>query len=290
MTDQPIPSPLETVPGSPPEPPADVPGPRQALPLRFTGTGGEYFRIWIVNLLLTIATLGIYSAWAKVRRTRWFWSNTLLAGTAFQYHARPLAILRGRIVVAVLLVAYSLLGQLSVAAGLAALSLLGLAFPWFFQKAMRFKLTNTSWRGIRFGFVGTLSDAYATLLPAVVLWVGSTAVAPKSDPQGKSGVVPFLVVAGPFGLLLPFFHARVKRFQHGATTFGRLRFQFDRAVGAYYQLYLKAGALSASLGCFVGIVMMLVAAAALDMKPPDPARGPAVWMFVPFVIVLMVLP
>ncbi len=31
---------------------------------RFTGNGGEYFRIWIVNLMLTIVTLGIYSAWA----------------------------------------------------------------------------------------------------------------------------------------------------------------------------------------------------------------------------------
>ncbi|HEX8601991.1 MAG TPA: DUF898 family protein, partial [Pseudoduganella sp.] len=38
----------------------------------FTATGGEYFRIWIVNLLLTIVTLGIYSAWAKVRRNQYF--------------------------------------------------------------------------------------------------------------------------------------------------------------------------------------------------------------------------
>src|SRR5512145_1992685 len=28
---------------------------------RFTGEGGEYFRIWIVNILLSIVTLGIYS-------------------------------------------------------------------------------------------------------------------------------------------------------------------------------------------------------------------------------------
>jgi hypothetical protein len=34
----------------------------------FSGSGAEYFRIWIVNLLLTVATFGIYSAWAKTRR------------------------------------------------------------------------------------------------------------------------------------------------------------------------------------------------------------------------------
>lgn len=44
----------------------------------FTGTGSEYFRIWIVNLLLSIVTLGIYSAWAKVRRMKYFYRNTRL--------------------------------------------------------------------------------------------------------------------------------------------------------------------------------------------------------------------
>ena len=47
------------------------------LPLEFRATGAEYFRIWIVNLLLTIITLGIYSAWAKVRRLRYFYGSTL---------------------------------------------------------------------------------------------------------------------------------------------------------------------------------------------------------------------
>ncbi|RYZ95608.1 MAG: DUF898 family protein, partial [Proteobacteria bacterium] len=36
--------------------------PRQTL--EFRGQAGEFFRIWIVNTLLTILTLGIYSAWA----------------------------------------------------------------------------------------------------------------------------------------------------------------------------------------------------------------------------------
>ncbi len=40
---------------------------RTTTPLEFHGSGGEYFRIWIVNLCLTIVTFGIYTAWAKVR-------------------------------------------------------------------------------------------------------------------------------------------------------------------------------------------------------------------------------
>lgn len=74
--------------------------------LEFRGTGGEYFRIWIVNLALTLLTLGIYSAWAKVRKLRYFHGNTVLAGSTFGYHGDPIRILKGRAVLAVLLAAY----------------------------------------------------------------------------------------------------------------------------------------------------------------------------------------
>lgn len=35
--------------------------------LEFRGTIAEYFKIWIVNIALSLLTLGIYSAWATVR-------------------------------------------------------------------------------------------------------------------------------------------------------------------------------------------------------------------------------
>ena len=57
---------------------ANAPSPVQRF--EFTGSGSEYFKIWIVNVLLTIVTLGIYSAWAKVRRLRYFYNNTRFAG------------------------------------------------------------------------------------------------------------------------------------------------------------------------------------------------------------------
>src|SRR6187455_1066695 len=78
---------------------SSAPVARLNVPFEFRATGGEYFRIWIVNLLLTIVTLGIYSAWAKVRRLRYFYGNTLLDGHSFEYHGRPLAILKGRLIV-----------------------------------------------------------------------------------------------------------------------------------------------------------------------------------------------
>jgi len=42
----------------------------RSLAVEFKGDGWEYFKIWLVNVLLTMTTLGIYSARAKVKTKR----------------------------------------------------------------------------------------------------------------------------------------------------------------------------------------------------------------------------
>ena len=71
-----------------PEPVSEKPdAPPREIPFEFHGDGQQYFKIWIVNLVLSILTLGIYSAWAKVRRKQYFYGNTKLDGVSFQYTA-----------------------------------------------------------------------------------------------------------------------------------------------------------------------------------------------------------
>ncbi|MEZ4864549.1 MAG: DUF898 family protein [Caldilineaceae bacterium] len=49
-------------------------------PFQFTGTGGQYLGVALVNLLLTIITLGIYSllGFAMVRTLKWDTGNTVV--------------------------------------------------------------------------------------------------------------------------------------------------------------------------------------------------------------------
>src|SRR5687767_12457304 len=84
---------------------APSPAPR-TYAFQFTGSEREYFRIWVVNLLLSLATLGMYSAWAKVRRLQYFDRNTVLAGASFDFHGDPKTILRGRLLAVTLLASY----------------------------------------------------------------------------------------------------------------------------------------------------------------------------------------
>ena len=53
----------------------------------FHGTGGEFFGIWIINIIFSLLTLGIYTAWAKVRVRRYFAVMTSFRGERFDYHA-----------------------------------------------------------------------------------------------------------------------------------------------------------------------------------------------------------
>lgn len=100
-------APTAAVPPAPPAPPvkpdqAAGPGHEDREPriasFIFHGNGKEYFGIWIVNILLTIVTLGIYSAWAKVRNLQYFYGNTELDGASFQFLAKPVTILKGRLI------------------------------------------------------------------------------------------------------------------------------------------------------------------------------------------------
>src|SRR5712671_5429231 len=85
--------------------------PEMRYPVEFSATGWEYFRIWIVNLALTIVTLGIYSAWATVRKRRYFYGHTRIDGEGFEYRANPIAILKGRLIAFVLFGGFSAVGQ-----------------------------------------------------------------------------------------------------------------------------------------------------------------------------------
>ena len=203
--------------------------------LRFTGDGTEYFRIWVVNTLLTLLTLGIYSAWAKVRKTRYFWQNTTLDGYAFDYHARPWPILRGRILALVLAFGYSMAMDFSRTGALVMIAVLCLVGPWLFLKAQQFKLVNTSWRGLRFGFESSLAQAYVRVLPVLLLWFSGTIASVLFLDRHPWTIA---VAAVAFVVMLPWMHHRLKAFQHDGVRWGSLSAHFNSCIGGFYKTYV----------------------------------------------------
>ena len=203
------------------------------LPFHFSGRGGEYFGIWIVNLVLTILTLGIYSAWAKVRRMQYFYRNTTLAGASFDYHGDPKAILKGRLIIFALLVVYNLTIEFAPLIGIAIFVAIALIMPNLLLRSLRFRAVNTSWSGLRFGFDGDQAGAYKVFLA----W-------------------PILAVITLY-LLAPMWHQRMKAYQHNFARFGATRFAFDAPVGGFYRVYLLAFGVLILGGIVVGAIVGL---------------------------------
>ncbi|MDR0250292.1 MAG: DUF898 domain-containing protein [Burkholderiales bacterium] len=139
--------------------------------LQFVGSGSEYFRIWIVNLLLSLLTLGIYSAWAKVRREQYFHRNTLLDGSGFDYHGKPIPILKGRIIAVGLLAILVLIEKFVPAYYFLALLLLLPLFPWLLIRSFIFRARNTSFRGLHFDFRGTYKGFCKAFLGYLLIFV-----------------------------------------------------------------------------------------------------------------------
>src|SRR5580658_8190071 len=123
-----------------PESPPQSSPPRAPEPLHFNGSGAEYFGIWIVNLLLTIVTLGVYSAWAKVRRLQYFYRHTELAGSSFDFHGSPMRILIGRAIALAMFSAYEYSVRLRSPLTLVIILALALVMPWLLRNSFRFRL------------------------------------------------------------------------------------------------------------------------------------------------------
>ncbi|WP_205904684.1 YjgN family protein [Diaphorobacter sp. HDW4A] len=144
--------------------------------LRFTGSGGEYFRVWIVNVLLSIVTLGFYTPFARKRTAQYFYSHSMVAGSALEFTAQQRRMVFGFVLVFLLSAAYQLAvrtGQ-DTAVGLFILCGAALA-PVIWASAMRFRLSNTRWRGLRLVFTANWKEIYKASWPIFALalvWIG----------------------------------------------------------------------------------------------------------------------
>lgn len=212
----------------------------------FAGRAGEYFGIWFVNLLLGIVTLGIYSAWAKVRSERYFYGNTTLAGSSFDYLADPIAILKGRLIAYAVVIALLLSSKFLPILYFALILALFALMPLIIVLGLRFRARNSAWRGLSFRF----------------------------DREGGAAYGPFLgwqLLSAITGTLLyPLMKLKQHEFVAGGHRFGRKRFEFAGDASRYYPPYLVALGIGAGLMLAFGIAFSAAIFAGVHA-----AEGPA---------------
>jgi uncharacterized membrane protein YjgN (DUF898 family) len=225
----------------------------------FRGNAREWFGIWIVNLMLSIVTLGIYSAWAKVRTKKYFYQNTYVAGRNFDYHATGMQILIGRLIVVGGFVAYGILSAIPIV-GLVAILLLLALFPWLLVRSLKFNAQMSSWSNVRFRFSGTVGRAAIVYLLYPVL------------------------TALTLYTTFPFFDRARKRFALNNHSLGKHGFQFDAPIGGFY----KAMIISLGWIVFVTVIVGMLAWPGLEAAFATEKPSPQfflyfyVWIFLGF--------
>lgn len=190
-------------------------------PVEFTAAAGEYFRIWIVNLALTVVTLGIYSAWAKVRKRRYFYGHTRIDGEGFEYRANPIAILKGRLIAFALFAVFYAVGQIAPLYQWILWIPLVIGAPWLVVRSLAFNAYNSAYRNIRLGFHGT----YKTCLKLIMGY----------------GLLTLVTLF----LAFPFFRRRMIQFVAENHSYGTTRFELgDGFRKPFINAYFAAWGLS----------------------------------------------
>lgn len=195
----------------------------------FRGTTAEYFKIWAVNVTLTVLTLGIYSAWAKVRTRRYFYAHTFLHGANFEYHANPISILVARIIVIAVVIGGGWLAETNFHAPFLYSFILLVFLPFALVRGLSFNARYSSYRNIRFRFHRAYGLPYL-LYALLLLGIGVFA--------------------------LPWLARRWHRYKCGRHQLGEMRFKFRAAPIATYIFAVWIVPVTAILCWLIGLGLL----------------------------------
>ncbi|MES2519596.1 MAG: DUF898 family protein [Bacteroidota bacterium] len=190
----------------------------------YHGNGTELFKIYILNWLLTILTLGFYYPWAKAALLKYNYQHTEFDGSNFTFHGTGNEMFKGFIkVVAVIGVLYGslLAAQLSgnttltILVILAFYTILILLIPIALHGSIRYRSSRSSWRGIHFGYRGNRGELFKLCLKNTLLTIVT------------------------LGIYTSWFITNLRTYIIGNIRFGNITFQYTGNGSDFFWLNLK---------------------------------------------------
>ena len=189
--------------------------------LAFHGKGSDFFGVIIVNWLLTVVTLGFYYPWAKANKLKFLYGETSLNDDRFAFHGTGKEMFKGFIKALILFgLLYGLLflfvflempiiGVLLFYCGILAV------LPIAIHGSYRYRMSRTSWRGIRFGYRGDRTE----LVKNFFKWIFFTIVS--------------------FGIYGSWMTINLRKYILNNIRFGDAKFEYEGDGGDYFVLNLK---------------------------------------------------
>ena len=231
------------------------------LRLKCRGGGEELMGIAALNLVLSILTLGFYRFWGRTRLRRYLWSRTFLDDEPFEYAGTGLELFLGflRLCFLFFLCYCALLGAAFVfdfaesvpgfgAVYTALIYVAGFVlYPLAFYFSWRYRLSRTTWRGIRASLRGS---AFVYFLR----WVGW-----------------MLAVVFSFGLAIPLRNIALKHYLLNHCMLGDRTVTFDGNGRDLFGAFLLPWSIATGLGIAVTVLI----ASGMDEVSVDAAMDAA---------------
>jgi len=225
---------------------------------KFEGKAFEYFKIWIVNIFLTIITLGIYYPWAKVRNNIYFYRNTKLLDKNFNYLATGKQLFLGYLIAICILGIYLIIDIIIPQFNYIFAILLFIAIPWVIWRSIKFNMKVTSFNNVRFKFDGKLSTVYLIyfIYPlALFILIGLTIAITFSMKSLWSIIIGVLLI--PTLLVLGFSFLEVKKHSYifNFLEYGQSRFKIDLKTKMFIKILFKT--LAVAILSFIGLCLIM---------------------------------
>lgn len=194
----------------------------QNYQLEFFGKGSEYFSIMIVNWLLTLFTLGLYYPWARAKRLRYIYGHTALNNERFHFAGTGKEMFKGFIKVIIfylLILAVYMLFLIGFETPLLGILFIYLAIsaiiPFAIHGSFRYRMSRTSYRGIRFGYRGDRNELVINFFKWILLTILT------------------------LGIYAAWLQMNIRKYTHENIRYGDVEFSNDSDGGEWFLLNLK---------------------------------------------------
>ena len=192
--------------------------------LKFYGEGSKMLGIVVVNLVVTILTLGLYYPWARAKMLQYTYGETEFAGSRFAFHGTGKEMFKGFIKAIAIIGALVIIYQIGIFSKNTALTVLTsiiyfvgimVLIPIAIHGGLRYRMSRTSWRGIHFGYKGNLRELFEICIKGTLLTV---------------------VTLGIYG---SWFSINVRRYLAEHVRLGNCQFSYEGDGADYFWLNFK---------------------------------------------------
>jgi uncharacterized membrane protein YjgN (DUF898 family) len=189
----------------------------------FNGKGGSFLMILIKNIFLAMVTLGIYLFWGKVKIRKFFYQNLRFMDEPFDYHGtgkeifigflKFLGFLVGFIIIDILIgkATSAIFGPMTseIITALLVYIVLIAILPLILAGGLRYRLSRSSWKNIRFRFFGNYKEL------ALIYYKG----------------LPLAIVT--LGIYGPWLYHSMRSYIISHSSFGNQKFEYDGSANEF---------------------------------------------------------